>query len=101
MAISKEQIMLALQEAMLGEIYNNIRAIVFKYDPKNKLFILRYYLDREPIMDDYDNIGIVIAEFLAYFKYSDFDHISQECIYTDNLISQIDVMDGIVYCRKE
>lgn len=99
--MSKEQIMLALQEALLGEIYNNIRAIAFKYDPQNKLFVLRYYLDREPIRDDYDNIGAVLAEFLACFKYSDFDHIRQECVYTNSLISQIDVMDGIVYCRKE
>jgi hypothetical protein len=101
MKINRTEILLALQSALLGEIYYAIRAIVFKYDAKGKQFALRYYLDREPNEDDFENIGIVATEFIANFKYSDFNEVKEECIYTAQPISQIDIMDGMVYCRKE
>jgi len=101
MEIKKEQILLALQSALLGEIYSSIRAIVFKYEANNHYFLLRYYLDREPNDDDFENVEIVITEFISNFKFTDFDKTKGECKYTTLPLSNLDVMDGIVYCRKE
>lgn len=101
MEINREEILLALQSSLIGEIYPAIRVVVYKYIPKNKHFVLRYYLDREPTEEDNENVEIVMTEFISNFKYSDFDKIKEECCYSDELISQLDIMDGIVYCRKE
>lgn len=101
MEIRKEEILLALQSSLLGEIYEKIRAVVFKYDPTCRHFIIRYYLDTEPDQDDFDSVGVVAAEFLSNFKFSDFDKVDEECIYTNLAISDLDLMDGLVYYRKE
>ena len=101
MAIKREEILLALQSSLLGEIYSGIRAIVFNYNSDNRQFILRYYLEKEPDEDDYKNIGIVVAEFLSNFKFSEFDKVDEECVYSKLSISELEILDGMVYCRKE
>lgn len=101
MEIKREQILLSLQSALLGEIYNSIRAIVFKYEANNRYFLLRYYLDREPNDDDFENVEIVITEFISNFKFTDFNKTKAECKHTTLPLSHLDIMDGIVYCRKE
>ena len=101
MAIKREEILLALQSSLLGEIYAEIRLIVFKYNSDNRQFMLRYYLDREPTEEDYENLSVVITEFISNFKYSEFDGVSSECIYSKSPISELETLDGIVYCRKE
>jgi len=101
MEIKREEILLALQSSLLGEVYQSVRAVVFKYDPDLKHFILRYYLDKVPDKNDNESIGNVVAEFISNFKYSDFNKVEEECIYSDKSISELDIMDGIVYCRKE
>jgi hypothetical protein len=101
MAIKREEILLALQSALLGAIYPSIRAIVFKYDPSSKYFMLRSYLDREPNEDDFERASIVNTEFMASFKFSDFDKVEQECIRYDGDISKLDILDGMIYLRSE
>ena len=100
-AINRLDILLALQSALLGEVYPSIRAVVYKYSSETKQFLLRYYLDREPIDDDYESAGNVVAEFISNFKFSDFDIVKEECVYSNDPISMFDIMDGMVYCRKE
>ena len=65
---------MALQASLIGEIYSDIRAVVFKYDANMNHFILRYYQEREPNVNDYESISIVISNFLAQFKFSDFEN---------------------------
>lgn len=101
MKVTREKILLALQSSLQGEIYPSIRAIVFKHNPQLKHFILRYYLDKEPEESDYESIGNVMAEFMSNFKFSDFERLDEECLYTDKPISKLDIMDGLVYYRKE
>jgi hypothetical protein len=101
MSIDNENIRLALQTSLLGEIYPNIRMIVFKYTPKNKEFTLRYYIDREPTEDDFENIGNVIAEFISNFKHSEFNKINEECVFSLDPFSKLDTMDGVIFCKKE
>jgi hypothetical protein len=101
MTIKNEDIRLALQTSLLGEIYHNIRAIVFYYNPTEKKFLLRYYMDQEPSEEDFENADIVLTEFMSHFAFSEFDVVESECVYTTLPISAIDVMDGLVFCRKE
>jgi hypothetical protein len=101
MAIKREEILLALQSSLLGEIYSKIRAIVFKYNADARQFTLRYYLENESNEDDYENIGVVIAEFISNFKFSEFEKVDEECVYSKLSISELEILDGMVYCRKE
>lgn len=99
--ITVDEILLTLQVSLLGEIYPSIRAIVYKYEPDTKKFLLRYYLDREPNEDDYYNVSCVVTEFIAYFKFTEFEDLIEECVYSDEPYSKLDVLDGCVYLRKE
>lgn len=99
--ITNEQIRLALQFALFDEVYPEIRMIVFQFDRKKKIFRLRYYLSREPNNDDYDNLGRVMTIFISNFKFSEFDSLKEECIYSLEPISKLETFDGIIYSRKE
>ncbi len=101
MSLSNSEIRLALQIALLGEIYSAIRAIVFSYKPKKKSFLLRFYLDREVTEEDYENVGIVMTEFISNFNYLEFDELLEECHYSKLPISKLEPLDGFVYCKKE
>ena len=75
MAIENIEIRVSLQRALLGEIYPHIRAIGYSYDSRNKNFLLRYYVDREPTEDDYDSLSSVMGEFIGDYKFSEFNEI--------------------------
>lgn len=101
MALNNKEIRVALQTALLGEIYPSIRAIVYEYNLKNKSFLIRYYLDREPIEEDYESVSEVMTEFISQFKHSEFDKLKEECIYSNLVISELDPLNGFVYSRNE
>ena len=44
MGLRNEEIRIAMQIALLGEVYSEIRAIAYSYDPEEKRFLIRYYL---------------------------------------------------------
>ncbi|MDT3738234.1 MAG: colicin [Candidatus Kapabacteria bacterium] len=99
--ITRSEIMLSLQDALIGEIYNNIRAIVFDYNEDNKTFLLRFYLDKEPDEDDFESVSIVMSEFISHFKFSEFNTINEECLYSKLQLSELEPLSGVVYARKE
>ena len=101
MSVTRNDILLSLQQALLGEIYPSIRMVVFDYNQSLRKFTLRYYLDRESNKDDFESISCVVGEFLSHFKYTEFEEIKEECIYSLALPSEIDILDGMVYLRKE
>lgn len=47
--LTEQEIRLALQHSLLDEIYDNIKAIGYKYNPNLKYFKLTYFLDRAPV----------------------------------------------------
>lgn len=57
----RQDIMLSLQGALLGMIYSSIWAIAVGFDDKKKITV-RYYLDRDPKEEDYENLSEVMAE---------------------------------------
>lgn len=99
--LTERDIRITMQWALLGEIYPEVRAIAYAYNPDTKSFLLRYYLSREPTSEDYDNVSEVMTEFMSHFKYSEFDELKEECQYSELPASQIDPLDGFVYARKE
>jgi hypothetical protein len=95
-----DKIRVCFSIALLGEIYPEIRAIAVKYDEQDKSLLIRYYLDRKPIEDDFENISILATEIEAAF--GNFLKICEtECIYSDKPIGRLDYLDGWVYARKE
>jgi len=100
MEITTEQIRIALQISLLGEIYHEIRAIAFAYNNVTKSFLLRFYMSHKPTDEDYENVSDVMTEFISNFKYSDFKELKEECKYA-NSKSKLDPLDGFVYSRKE
>jgi hypothetical protein len=99
--ITQEKILLAMQHSLIGEIYPSIRAVVTRYNSLKKAFTIRYYLDSEPTSKDFENVSSVMSEFISHFKHSDFDDLYEECIFCMEPQSDLDLLDGFVYSRKE
>jgi len=88
-------------QALIGEIYPEIRAIALRYDPDKNLLI-RYYFDREPTDDDLEYIECVITNIWANTSSSDqIRDIEVETIFTEKKMGVLDALDGLVYARRE
>jgi hypothetical protein len=66
----RREVLISVQRALLGAIYPSIRAVAVDYDGEVKLLVI-YYLDREPLEDDYENISVVTSEVLADINFSE------------------------------
>nr|WP_321442954.1 colicin [uncultured Cohaesibacter sp.] len=88
-------------QALLGEIYPEIRAIALRFSPDKELLI-RYYVDRNPTEDDFESIQCVVTNILAHTSSNDqIISVDEEVIYSTDRISDLDVLDGLVYARRE
>jgi hypothetical protein len=101
LGLTTQDIRVALQISLLGEVYADVRAVAYSYDSNRKFFLIRFYLNRTPTEDDYENVSIVMTEFISHFKHSEFDEIKEECLYSNLPKSALDALDGFVYSRKE
>lgn len=91
---------LLLGGALVGEIYPEIRGICCKYD--NGELLMRYYFDREPTEEDYENTKVIYSEFDAALGYpNQIKSAEIECIYSNVVQSKLDNLDGFVYLRRE
>ena len=90
-------LLVSIQRALLGMIYPSIRAIAAGFDGLEKLRVI-YYLDREPIEKDYENLNTVTGEICADI---DFNKVEENCIYTTQPLSKLDSLDFWVYMREE
>lgn len=88
-------------QALIGEIYPEVRAIALRYDADKNLLI-RYYLEREPTDDDFENIECVITNILAHTSSNeDIKSVKEEAIFSNEKMKDLDVLDSLVYARKE
>ncbi|MFH0895098.1 MAG: hypothetical protein V2A54_11750 [Bacteroidota bacterium] len=101
MKMTDADIRIKLQFALLGEVYNEIVAIAYKYEKTTKLFLLRYYMEREPNDEDRENLSCVMSEFIANYDNIVFNEIKEECIKIDLAQSKVDPLDGLVYLKKQ
>ncbi len=100
--LDKEDAIAALAWTNMWEIYPDIRAIVYKYDPEKRDVFVRWYMDREPTPDDIDNLGAANTEFVGgYCNGLIILHFDEECVYSAKPLDKLDMLDGIVYARKE
>lgn len=96
-----EWLILWIWRALLGEIYPDIRAIAVRFTKKRELTI-RLYLDREPTENDYENISYITANILSNTSSNDeITAVNEEAVFTQKEIGYLDVLDGLVYARKE
>lgn len=93
----KRIVLLSIQKALLGMVYPEIRAIAVGFEGVQKLTVV-YYLDREPNEEDYENISDVTAEVLGDINFS---QVEENCIFSVDLLSNLDSLDSLVYMRKE
>ena len=88
-------------QSLLGEIYPEIRAIALRYDADNNLLI-RYYLDREPIDDDFESIKCVATNILAHTSSNkEIKNLKEEAVFSTERLADLDILDGLVYARRE
>lgn len=92
---------LELQRVLIGEIYPSIRAIAVACKESKKLTV-RYYLDREPTEGDLESLSMVLTQLEASSTSGEqFDDVIAECRFSSLLLRDVDVMDGLVYARRE
>ena len=94
------EILLAIYRAFLGEIYPAIRAIAISYSEDRELTI-RYYLERMPTDYDYDSLGVVMTEVLSELEPNLINKVREECVHTLSPFKDIDVLDTLIYARRE
>lgn len=96
-----EWLVLWVWQALIGEIYPEIRAIALSYDADRNLLV-RYYLDRDPTDDDLESIECVITNILAHTSSEeDIKNVEDEVIFSNKRMADLDVLDGLVYTRRE
>ncbi|WP_336983227.1 MULTISPECIES: hypothetical protein [unclassified Cedecea] len=88
-------------KALLGEIYPSIRAIAVGFN-EERCLVLRYYLDREPKEDDYENIDEVITNILANTSSNnDIRDVKDEIHFNLKPFKDLEPLNGFIYMRKE
>ena len=96
-----EWLVLWVWQALIGEIYPEIRAIALRYDA-DKSLLIRYYFDREPTEEDSECIECVITSIMAHTSSIDqIRNIEVEAIFSEERMADLDVLDGLVYARRE
>lgn len=96
-----EWLVLWVWQALIGEIYPEIRAIALRYDADQNLLI-RFYFDREPTEEDSECIECIITNILAHTSSNDqIRNIEEEAIFSEERMADLDVLDGLVYARRE
>lgn len=86
--------------ALLGEIYPEIRAVAVGYSDVGDLLI-RYYLDRNPTEFDEESIDVVATNLDATAPPESINRIDVECLFSKELLRDLDELSGFVYCRRE
>ncbi|WP_238890654.1 colicin [Achromobacter insuavis] len=92
---------LRVSQALIGEIYSSIRAIVVGLD-EERVVTLRYYLDREVGGADYESMDKVISLILAdTLSNGDIKCVKGEMIFSTKKKNDLDWLGGFVYSRME
>ena len=89
------------QHALLGEIYPAIRAVAVGFTD-SRVMTLRVYFDQEPTDDDRENMSCVLTEIFANTSSNDeIVSVTEEYLFSDKPLGQLEVLDGLVYARRE
>ncbi|MCC3158863.1 hypothetical protein LJ737_16590 [Hymenobacter sp. 15J16-1T3B] len=97
----RTDILLAIQNALLGEVEQHLRAVAFDYSASIKYIKLYFYLDRMPNEEDEEWATNVMTEFLASFSFKDFDTAQAECLFSNSKNNMLNPFSGFAFLRKE
>ncbi|MFB5652870.1 hypothetical protein ACE5IS_19710 [Leptospira wolffii] len=91
---------LALSQALVGAIYDSVRAVTIKID--NQDILVRLYLDKIPDEDDDEELSCIMAEFMSSFAHSEFETLKWECTFSTGRLNNLkDPDETFVFLRKE
>ncbi|WP_040508830.1 hypothetical protein [Leptospira wolffii] len=91
---------MALNQSLIGTIYDSIRAVTIRIVDHDVL--VRSYLDKIPDADDEEELSSIMAEFMSFFKYNEFESLKWECKYSKGRLNNLEDPDEIfVFLRKE
>ncbi len=94
-------LILWIWQALLGEVYPNIRAIAVSFS-ESKCLQIRYYLDRDPIDFDRESLACVVTTIPSNASSNDeIRSVKEECEHSTLPLPQLDSLDGLVYARRE
>ena len=88
---------LSAQRALLGEVTASLRMVTIGWD-ELKVFRIRAYFDKQPDDDMREGVEAVSTEVIADIP---FETDKVECIYSTELMKNLEVLKHIVYARKE
>ena len=97
---SPEWFLNVVVRALLGEIYPAIRAISVELS-KDKVLVLKYVLDREPLDCDFDSLENVETAISSMTNREEIVHSTLECFYSDSPLGKLKLGGIIVYARRE
>lgn len=100
MKLLADWLVLCVWRALLGEIYPEIRAIAISFT-KDKVLLIRYYIDREPTDFDWESLEVVATNISASVGLSEIPQIDLGCEFSLEPIGQLNSLDGYIYCRRE
>lgn len=86
--------------ALLGEIYQEIRAIAVGCDEKG-MVLIRYYLEHEPTDFDRESAEVVATNVDAASSEASISKIDVECLYVSGPLRDLPSLSGFVYARRE
>lgn len=94
-------LILCVWQSLLGEIDPGIRAIAIRYD-HGANFVMRYYFDHEPTEDDLERIEEVLSNIMSHTSSNkNFRSVNKEALFSQERLADLDVLDGLIYARRE
>lgn len=88
------------RQALLGEIYPQMRAIAVRYREGAELLI-RVYLDRDPTGFDRESAEMIATNVCSAAEVDLFAITATETVLSDAPLRDVDPLDGFVYARRE
>jgi hypothetical protein len=95
--MTRENILISTQDALIGNVRKNVRAITIAWTENS--FLIRFYLDDEPLDIDYEIAGLVTTEIAACLP--NLKKFKEEVIYSTSPRNSLEVLDEWVFVRFE
>ena len=94
--IDEIKLRVAAQRALLGEIPANLRGVVVRH--RDEVFIIEFYYDGIPSVDDVESAAVVDTEFYVYLgEEHEVEHRIVRCDFPE----KVSVDGFLVYHRRE
>ena len=94
-------LIIGMNMGMIGLITPEIRLITAGFDEKTKVVKIISHMDRMPTEVDFEDFEELVTILVAS-NYGNFDDVFFEIRHSpDGLLNNLEILSGVVYCRKE